>query len=593
MHSPLPTVRDPELSKAIRRITVEERAGFMLKQIAAGPDAPPPIKAMPQDPRERLLLPVLMPHQLKLARLVMDPQGPSVISVMGGIGVGKTAALGYLLGLVALTRPGSHSMLVGHTQKNLQKNVLPFINMCLAAPKGAKACYVYDNISGCYTLDNGSVIWVSHYRIAKGADESTNPIEGSNISGLFCVEEAEAINPMVMQHALDRLRGEVVDVCGRLCGPTLVLNGRPAQSRWWMRAGANLSKKLQETAKDVDAGQMSLRGGAQLIAKTRDNYHLDPGFLTRQRLNRTLEEFLAITECAPAPAASAYYSHFKTMDDKGDRLMWPESNLVPAADFAGPGLVRIGVDPGLNNPAGVIYRIVPTVDPRTGKTLDLFVILATVTPRRIKKDEDEDEEGGLKVKRRGQLSMFIENIHEVCDDEGWVIEAGRGDPASARTENYHSGLTDFDILERDRDDWSDASGPGLGVYFDRITDPAKFIILNGVKRIQALICNAMNVPERRLVCTDRYWDWAEAQEQNSDLGADQPKTWAYTVRAYTKEVVATKRTMRRDHDSTHVADALRYAVAIDYWDAAAIDVGYVDASDPDAEAAVERYLSAS
>ncbi len=587
MHSPLPTVRDPRLSAAIRRITVEERARFMLKQIAAGPGAPLPVKAMPQDTRERLLLPVLMPVQHTFLSQVLNPKGPSVIGMMGGIGVGKTAAEGWGLGLIGVVRPGSESMIVGHTRKNLQKNVLPFINSVLTQPKGMKPYYKYDPVAGCYTLENGSIIWVSHYRLAKGADESTNPIEGANISGLFCVEEAEAINPMVMQHALDRLRGQTVDLFGRSCGPTLAMCGRPAQSRWWMRAAADLSSKM-------GTGD-GMRGGSIIIAKTKDNYHLEPDYLPRLRKSRTLEDFLAITECAPAPASGAYYSHFKTMDDKAERIMWPESNLVPAAKYAGPGLVRVGVDPGLNSPAAVIYRIVPTRDPRTGKMLDLFVILATVTPSRmgLKEKAMQEANGGVKVVRRGELAMLIEGIHDACDECGWVIEAGRGDPANASTENYHSGYTDFDILERDRDDWSDASGPGLGVYFDRIEDPAKRIVRNGIKRIQALICNAMKVPERRLVCTDRYWDWAESQEQNSSHGADQPKTWAYTVRAYTKEVVATKRTMRRDHDSTHVADALRYAIAVDYWsiDGVVPDGDPINERDDGHEREAEHWLS--
>ena len=541
VHSAPPVTRDPRVSEAIARITVDERARFMLRQIAAGVDAPLPVSAMPENPRDRLLLPVLMPHQLKLAAAVLDPAGPSIIGVMGGIGVGKTAALAVCLVLVALTRPGSHSMLVGHTQKNLQKNVLPFIDRFLAQPQGVAAVHKYDAQAGCYVFDNGSCIWISHYRIARGAGEETNPIEGSNINGLFCVEEAEAINPNVIKHALDRLRGESVDVNGRLCGPTLVLNGRPAQSRWWMREAAKVAKKL----KAAGGSGVAIRGGASIISKTAENYHNGPGYLANLKGSRTLEQFLAITECAPAPAEGAYYSDFIALDpDTSKPALWPRTNIVPAPTYGGPGLVRVSVDPGFNSPAAVVYRIVTVENPRTGAPIDIMVILATIAPDRVR------------------LAGLVSEIHRICDAHEWTIEAGRGDPAMAQ-HGKHSGHTDYDILERDRDDYSDSSGPGLGVIFDPIEGQQRRIVLNGVHRLQVLICNALG--ERRLVCTDEYWRWAEAQEESTEQGAAQPRTWAYTVRAYTKDVVATKRTMRQDHDSTHMADAVRYAVAVDMW----------------------------
>lgn len=532
-----PQTRDA-LLKYVRAMTAYERAEFILRQVARDPADGPIIRIIPSGKSDQLRLPILLPMQWQLARWVTDPNGPSTIGVMGGIGVGKTAAGGMLAALVALTRPGSHSLIVGHTKTNLAMNVLPFVEMFLSGPADEEPIFKHDKVAGCYRLNNGSVIWVRHYRIPHGWDEARNPIEGGNINGLLFVEEAEQIHHWIIKHALQRSRGETRGYDGRVYGPTVILNGRPGANRWWMRATKLLGERKAEDARKHGR---KVRGVELLIAKTMENPFNGDEYLDNLRANHSRAEFLSITECKPLPLKDAHYSEFKVEDDEGRRVYWPEGNLVPADQYAGPGPVYVSFDPGFNSPAAVIYRLVTLR--YQGRTAEGLVILKTLAPSQV------------------PFQALIADIHRECDVRGWHIQGVRGDPAGNAT-NDHSGLSDYDIVARPRDYDRDAFGGGLGCFVEFPRSIPQRDVRTGIRRTEALV-HAMN-GDRLLLCTDEVWDEGERLEDSAQTG-EQPRTWPYTVRNYTREVSERKRTTRNDHPSTHIADAVRYAVCVDLW----------------------------
>lgn len=546
-----PTCSDPDFIADVRAIGAYERAQFIMEQLNRAPEDGPILDVMPDGKADQLRLPLLLPMQQRLARWVMDPEGPSVIGVMGGIGVGKTAAGGLLAALVALTRPGSHSLIVGHTKTNLAMNVLPFVEMFLSGPADAEPIFKHDKVAGCYRLDNESVIWIRHYRIPHGWDEARNPIEGGNINGLLFVEEAEQIHHWIIKHALQRSRGQARGYDGRTYGPTVILNGRPGANRWWMRAAKTLGERM---AKQATEDGETARGVELLVAKTKENPFNGKDYLRRLEAQHSRAEYLSITECVPLPAEGAHYSEFKATNDDGSRAYWPEGNLVPANEYAGPGPVYVSFDPGYNSPAAVIYRLIPVQ--WQGKTYQGAVILKTLAP-----DKVTFQELIHRILHGEKRSEDGRPWWKGCDHRGWHIQGVRGDPAGV-AKNDHSGLSDYDIVARPRDYDRDVYGGGLGCFVQFPSTAPQRDTRTGIRRTETLI-HAMN-GARLLLCTDECWDEGERLEEEAQSDT-QPRTWPYTVRNYTREVSERKRTTRNDHPSTHIADAVRYFVAVDLW----------------------------
>lgn len=577
----LPFDDSPELLKDIRAMDVVDRVEWMMMQVAAPEGAPPPVTHIPRGNADRLRLPILTPHQLKLGRHVMDPVGPSVIGVMGGIGVGKTAGGAMAATMVAVSRPGSHSLIVGHTQTNLSMNVRPFLELFLSGPADAEPYFKWDSQARCYRLNNGSVIWIRHYRIPHGWDEARNPIEGGNINGLLFVEEAEQIHPWIISHALQRSRGTSVGYDGRTYGPTIILNGRPGQNRWWMPATRRVGRKLAAIALRDGA---RVRGVVEIVSKTAENPYNGPDYLRNLEADKSPAEFLSLTQCLPMPAPGAHYSAFlaSVAVEGEERLYWPHTNLVRSSDFGGPGDVIVSLDFGINSPAAVFYRAVPVKLPTTGKAHILMVIVGSMAPMN-------------KIEIRGRMvdhittPVFIDLIRQRCEDEGWIITDVNGDPAGIGRDK-HTGYSDFDLIARHPDADFDDQGGGLGLEVNEIQGAVRRSIPRGVQRVQVLICNAVGT--RTLVCTDEYWDWCAAQEDDDTIEG-QPRTWAYTVRAYTHQISQKKRRGSGDHASTHMADAVRYGVAVDFWENPRIvhDTSAVNDHDAALDAEVEHWVT--
>ena len=565
----LPVTDDPEVLYQLRRITPWQRHKFMLQQIAAPVGSPPPITHWPRATADRLRLPVMTPHQLKLARMVCDPDGPRVIGVIGGIGVGKTKAGADAITLCAMTRPGSQSLVVGHTQTNLAVNVRPFIEANLAVPRGHPPSYVFDRKDGCYRLSNGSVIWIRHYTI-RDNDESKNPIEGASIDGVLFIEEAEQIDRRVLKHALQRARGTSMGLDGRAYQTTIILNGRPAANRWWIKAVRIIGRKMRKRAKKT--GKKS-RGIAVIVSKTKENPHNPPDYLDGIRDSLSPDEFLAITECKETSSKEAHYRDWRTLNDDGERAYWPHTNIVRAADFAGPGPVTCSFDFGFRSPAVVIYRLVDVVHPRTRETHTLMVILDTIA-------EDDCT-----------TPQLLELVRQRYEAHGWWQDGlCRGDPAGLSVE-AGTGLSAFDRVAMEPGE--DELGGGLGAEVERIEGKIRRTVRLGIGRVQGLICNMNGL--RRIVATDDLWYRDEDDDESLDLDDVETvrRDLPYTIRAYTPKVSERKRRMNgQDHPSTHIADALRYAVITDLW--GTIEqlppIELVNDTDPDYDAEIEAWL---
>ena len=104
----------------------------------------------------------LLPWQVALLRRVLTPGSTAPIAINGGIGVGKSHLLAYILGAVARTRPGSTSGLLSDSWPSLRENNLPY---CRQVFGNAARWLASDRV---FEFANGSRVELRHYDLAAG-----------------------------------------------------------------------------------------------------------------------------------------------------------------------------------------------------------------------------------------------------------------------------------------------------------------------------------------------------------------------------------------------------------------------------------------
>lgn len=478
--------------------TAEDRVEYWLGQLWGGEMPPSPFNATGD-----LTLPELISFQRELLETVLDPDGPKVTGVYGGIGCGKSVVLSILAKIVAMTRPGSVSLMSSDTYTNMHAITL---DICRKVFAGA-ATWCGPPASE-WRFPNGSIVMLRAYQLPGTQDESKNPWEGRTITGVLIVDEVQKLPEMCLTHALERARGVSRDLLGGEWAPKIVLNGRPGAIDWW--------------AKQIESEGL----GIVLRPWTEDNPHNGPDYMADLRKRLSKREFLCKTRGHPMPVKGAVYSVFED-------ALWPAGNLIEHEHDPSKH-VTVSIDFGKRHPAVLFYQSIERV--LNGEPITLDVIFDE-----LQLDDVSEPE-----------------LIRAIRDRGYRIASIAVDPAGT-TKNSQSMQSVIDLFQRSPDyEGGDHLGGGLGcpIYYTR--DPAKVYIDAGITRVEALMCDANGT--RRLVVAQDVWDETASRAMADRLGQKSYRSLRKSLLRYSWEDVRAKRrgSLRDSQDHSHSADSLRY-----------------------------------
>lgn len=387
----------------------------------------------------------LLDWQAKALKGLMDPVGPTVTSVLGGIGVGKTWWLAMALYVVAKTRPGARLALSSDTYQRLLRVNRPALDTFFGA----------ENYKGSphnrYQLPNGTTLSLLGYQMPSGQDEAANPWEGLDLH-LLITDETQILPGTIFGHSLGRARQPCKDLNGVVHEPKVVWVGRPGAIRHW----------LEETERLAQEGSIKT---AIYKPMTHENPHNGSNYLAQLKAQYSPAEFDALTKGFEMPTSGAIYSSFSTKT-------YPEGNLIDfPLDKTRP--TQIGLDFGFTNPAVVFVQKHPVLR-NTWVLVDELKLTNALTPQMVK---------AILAKGYNLTEAFV-------------------DPAGSNT-NVQTGQTDIQLLRRAEDYIDPLLGGGLGIPIRFTRVPQRTSIANGISRLQALICNANG--ERRLLFDRTLW----------------------------------------------------------------------------------------
>lgn len=459
----------------------------------------------------------LLPWQVEATRWLLDPSAADLLAINGGIGCGKSWWLAFALAMVARTRPGSTSALLSDSWPSLAGNNLqPLLTL---AGRHAQ----WRSADRELVFANGSRIELRHYRLAEGARESANPIEGRNYrGGLVVVDEAQKLPRTVLDHATGRTRGAVASLDGRMWESRVVLNGRPDAGDWWWQ-------RVTEE-----------QGGRVMRPRTGENPHNGAAYLERLRRLYTPAMFRCVTEGEPAPAEGGVFEAW------GEQA-WPGGNVVEGWLYDESRPVQIGVDFGRRNPA-VIWLQPATIG---GETVDVIF----------------DEWGASEVLTPGMVSAILAPASARwggatpygATGGRWRLDVAYADPAG-NARNVQTGATDIGILRRPVGANPDPLGGGLGCQVVTTTQAERVSVAAGLQRLAGMVSPAAG--PRRLVMTRELW------QRGIDAPASQ-RTLARALMRYTWDHAERKSRGGSEAPETHHIDALRYWCIGARWGGAA------------------------
>ena len=448
----------------------------------------------------------LLPWQVEATRWLLDPAAPDLLAINGGIGCGKSWWLAFALVTVARSRPGSTSALLSDSWPSLAGNNLQPL-LALAGNHAQWRSADRELVFG-----NGSRIELRHYRLAEGARESTNPIEGRNYrGGLVVVDEAQKLPRTVLDHATGRTRGAVVGLDGREWQSRVILNGRPDAGDWWWQTAAEE------------------QGGAVMRPKTAENPHNGPAYLERLRRLYTPTMFRCVTEGEPAPAEGGVFADWS-------EAPWPVGNILDGWRYDPARPVQIGVDFGRRSPA-VVWVQQAVID---GETVDVLF----------------DEWAGSEVLTPGMVAAILApsatrwgGVTPYGAEPGrWRVDVAYADPAG-NARNVQTGATDIGILRRQVGEATDPLGGGLGCQVVTTTAADRTSVSAGLMRVTGLVSPAAG--PRRLVMTAELW-------RRGIEAPTKQRTLARSLLRYTWEHAERKSRGGTEAPETHHVDALRY-----------------------------------
>jgi hypothetical protein len=448
----------------------------------------------------------LLPWQSDLLRRIVTP-GPVVpIAINGGIGVGKSHLLAYILGVVARTRPGSTSGLLSDSWPSLRENNVPYCRRVF----GSAA--VWKPSDGVFEFANGSRVELRHYGLAAGHDESRNPIEGRTFAGgVVILDEAQKVAPTAFGHMVGRGRGTVNDLNGHAWPTRAVLCGRPNAGTWWWE----------------DA--VTAAGGFVVKPKTAENPHNGPDYLNNLRIVYDDAMFRCITEGAPAPTVGGVF-------DVWTAQAWPAGNVIEGFRYDPARPVHVGLDFGRRTPA-VVWLQQQILD---GRPVD--VIFDETAPDETLTPALVDHITASWARRWPSRADLYGT--EPCR---WRIDLAYVDPAG-NARNAQTGKADVDLLRRTTDP-GDGLGGGVGSLVLTTTDAERVGVGAGLLKLRGSV--AASAGHRRLAMTRELWERGMAAPNSV-------RTLSRALLSYSWKHAESKAGGGTEHPSTHHVDALRY-----------------------------------
>lgn len=461
----------------------------------------------------------LLGWQKDVLRWALDPTAPAFGAIYGGIGCGKTYLLSLVAEVVAVTRPGSLSLLVSDTHGRLMGNNQ---RECIKLFPSEAEFNGNDKVWRFPTAGGVSELELKYYKLHSTMDEAQNPLEGRTVTGIFIVDEAQTLPMKVLEHAADRSRGQSIDLNGVTHHTKILLNGRPGAIDWWVKAVEEL-------------------GGRVWRPMTADNPHNGPHYIANIYATRERRVADCLTKGTPMPVEGAIYDCLR--DET-----WPAGNLVEGWRYDHGAPVELGIDFGRRTPA-VVWIQPCVID---GLEVDVIFdawgdnekltrdIVAAIRDPWHRRWSDRDELYGV---RRGQVL----DLHPDFDGV-WRVDVAATDPAG-NAKDAKSGKTDIDLLRRRPGQDPDGLGGGLGCRVAFTTNADRVPVHAGITRLQGLMDPGLG--HRRLLITRELWE----RGMSAPAGA---RTLARSLLTYSWEHADRKSRSGRDHDSTHHCDALRY-----------------------------------
>lgn len=464
--------------------------------------------------------PQLLDWQKDVLRWVLDPDAPPFAAIYGGIGCGKTYLLSLVVDVVAMTRPGSFSMLLSDTYGRLMGNNQP---ECIKLFRGA----AYNGQSMVWTFpaigdEAPSRAELRFYQLPASRDEGSNPLEGRTVTGVIIADEAQSLPQQVLSHMIQRARGGATDINGVRHAPKVLVNGRPGAIDWWAR-------RVEEL------------GGVVFRPMTADNPHNGPGYIENIYRDNPRRVADCLTKGTPMPVEGAVYS---CLSDEA----WPVGNVIEGWHYDHGLPAEVGIDFGRRTPA-VVWIQPCTID---GLEVDVIFdawgenekltrdIVAAIRDPWQRRWGDRDALYGV---RRGEAPSQHPDFAGV-----WRVDCAAVDPAG-NAKDAKSGATDIGLLRRRPDHDPDGLGGGLGCRVVCTTDADRVPVHAGITRLQGMMDPGMG--HRRLLVTRELME----RGMNAPAGA---RTLPRSLLTYSWEHADRKSRSGRDHDSTHHCDALRY-----------------------------------
>lgn len=397
----------------------------------------------------------LLNWQRQAAHHILNPKGPKLLSIYGGIGIGKSYILAVITHLVAMTRPGSRIVISADTLTRLTRNNKPYCDEVY----GYDAEWKGGSLNR-YEFTNGSTVTLIGYQIPSGQDESYNPWEGMDVH-LLIVDEIQQLPEACFGHSFGRARLQKTDLSGITHPAKIIWCGRPGAITHWIKE----TERLQSNGVRAEI----------LKPMTKDNPHLGPEYLQGLKAQYSEAEFLCLTEGLPMPTTGAIYSNWTIKS-------YPEGNILDGYEVSKDTPTTLAIDFGRTNPA-VLFIQEAIIN---GKSLDVIVdevkVNETLTPELIR----------------------------LILAKGYRLKEAYVDPAGA-AKNVHSGVSDIDLLRRPLDHKDPLLGGGLGIPILSTRDKSRVSIDAGISRVQAMIRSMDG--EVRLVAESKFW---EASKENKN-----------------------------------------------------------------------------
>lgn len=439
------------------------------------------------------------PNPFQAKALALWFQRVPVVAAMAGWGAGKSHLVAQVMQAQAETQPGVDGFYVTDTYGTGQGSISEILGDVLLPlgwrfSGGPSQFWISPKYSG-----KSTKVFVRSWKRPSTKDRAANSIESLNC-GWGIADEC------------NKLPGSEVAIAmqGRLrAGPTpqMLLLGKPSGSPWWLNF-----------AESIDGG-VAFRATSFVNRETAIAVGFDFDKWMRQLPDRSYRENIL---CQPQQPEGAVYSEWLAAE-------WPEGNLAPRGWRVRPDMVtRVAMDFGVRNPAALLIAHDPDLDadvvwaeaaPDDSTTADVCrMLLRHVWPRKF------NPPAGLMPLTRG-----------VGDKAG----------ANRRTD---SGSDFKDVARRPEDG-------GLGIVLQRVTQPERVDIVNGVDTVKRRILDPHD-GERRLLCCPRLW--AEGLECEG-------RSFAKSITGYSWQAGSGRIVPRKDDVTDHHMDALRYDAVMWHW----------------------------